>query len=176
MVGASGDLWGFYISLQSKGIISYMTNLHGEFECRIDEKGRIILPIALKKQIPPKAQDKFMINRGFEGCLNLWPMNEWEKESDKINHLNQYNTDNRLFIRNFNKGATEVILDGSSRILVPKLLLEHAHIVKDVILTAYSNKVEIWAKEVYDKNVDLNEEDYAKLAEKVMGDPPKNEE
>jgi MraZ protein len=164
-----------YIFTPSKKEFWYMTNLHGEFECRIDEKGRIILPIALKKQIPPKAQDRFMINRGFEGCLNLWPMNEWEEESEKINNLNQYNIDKRLFIRNFHRGATEVALDGSSRILIPRLLLDRAHIVKDVILTAYSNKVEIWAKEEYERRVDLNEEEYAKLAEKVMGDPPKTQ-
>jgi MraZ protein len=152
-----------------------MTNLHGEFECRIDEKGRIILPIGLKKQIPPKAQDKFMMNRGFEGCLNLFPLNEWETESEKVNQLNHYNIENRLFIRNFNRGATEVSLDGSNRILIPKLLLDHAHIEKDVILTAYSNRIEVWAKEEYDKRVDLTEEEYAKLGEKVMGDPPKTE-
>ena len=156
-------------------IFFVMTNLHGEFVCRIDEKGRIIIPIGLKKQIPPKAQDKFVINRGFEGCLNLFPMNEWELESKKVNQLNQYIIENRRFIRNFNKGATEVALDGSNRILLPKLLMEHAHIEKDVILTAYSNKIEIWAKEEYEKHVDLTEDEYAKLGEKVMGDPPKTQ-
>ena len=89
-----------------------MTKLRGEFECRIDEKGRIIIPVALKKQIPLEANERFMINRGFEGCLNLFPLNEWEAESDKVNQLNFYNTENRLFIRNFNRGATEVALDG----------------------------------------------------------------
>ena len=152
-----------------------MTNLHGEFECRIDEKGRIIIPAGLMKQISPKAQDKFMINRGFEGCLNLFPMNEWETESEKVNQLNQYIIENRVFIRNFNKGATEVTLDGSTRILIPKLLLDHAHVEKDVILTAFSNRIEVWAKQEYDKHVDLTEEEYAKLGEKVMGDPPKTQ-
>jgi len=150
-----------------------MTNIYGEYECRIDEKGRIILPIALKRQIPPKAQDRFMINRGFEGCLNLWPFNEWEKEIEKINNLNQYVKKKRMFLRNFNKGATIVEMDGSNRILIPKLLLDHASIVKDVVLSAYSNKIEIWAKEEYDKHVDLNEEEYSDLAEEVMGDQQK---
>ena len=150
-----------------------MTKLRGEYECRVDEKGRIIIPMALKKQIPPEANERFMINRGFEGCLNLFPMNEWEIESDKINQLNFYNKDNRLFIRNFNRGATEVALDTSNRILLPKLLLEHAGIKKDVILTAIANKVEIWSKEEYDKKVDLSEEEYGELGEKVLGDPQK---
>ena len=150
-----------------------MTKLRGEYECRVDEKGRIIIPMLLKKQIPPEAKERFMINRGFEGCLNLFPMNEWEIESDKINQLNFYNKDNRLFIRNFNRGATEVSLDASNRILLPKLLMEHAGIKKDVILTAIANKVEIWSKEEYNKKVDLSEEEYGELGEKVLGDPPK---
>ena len=174
-MGTGGDLWGLHIFTRRNENFRIMTNLHGEFECRIDEKGRIIVPIGLKKQIPPKAQDKFMINRGFEGCLNIFPMNEWKTESEKVNQLNHYNIENRLFIRNFNKGAAEVALDGSNRILIPRLLLDHAHIEKDVILTAYSNRIEVWAKEEYEKHVDLTEAEYAKLGEKVMGDPTKTE-
>ena len=116
-----------------------------------------------------------MISRGFEGCLNIFPMNEWEIESEKVNQLNLYNPDNRRFIRNFRKGATIAVLDGSNRILIPKLLLDHAHIEKDVILTAYSNRIEVWAKEEYEKHVDLTEEEYSKLGEKVMGDPLKTQ-
>ena len=154
---------------------SVMTKLRGEFECRIDEKGRIIIPVALKKQIPLEANERFMINRGFEGCLNLFPLNEWEAESDKVNQLNFYNTENRLFIRNFNRGATEVALDGSNRILIPKTLLDPAHIVKDVILSANSNRIEIWAKEEYEKHVNLPDGDFSALGEKVLGDPPKTQ-
>ncbi|MGE5425213.1 MAG: division/cell wall cluster transcriptional repressor MraZ [Syntrophothermus sp.] len=150
-----------------------MTSLHGEFECRIDDKGRIILPMGLKKQISPEAQDHFMVNRGFEGCLNLFPMNEWKTESERVNHLNLYNQENRVFLRNFYRGATELALDGSNRILLPKSLLEYAKIDKDVILTAFSNRIEIWSKEEYERHLDISAEDYARLAEKVMGDPPK---
>lgn len=150
-----------------------MTSFHGEFECRIDEKGRIILPMGLKKQIPTEALDRFMVNRGFEGCLSLFPMHEWESESKKVNLLNQYNQENRVFVRNFYRGATELVLDGSNRILIPRSLLEYARIDKDVILTAFSNRIEIWSKEAYEKHLDISADDYAKLAEKVMGDPPK---
>lgn len=153
-----------------------MSNLQGEFECRIDEKGRIIIPIALKKQLSPDAEEKFMINRGFEGCLNLFPMNEWRLESERIRKLNYYDPESRKFIRNLNKGATEVVMDGSNRILIPKILLDHAHIEKDVILSASFNRIEMWGKEEYGKQVDLNEEEFAKLAKKVMVNPPQTQE
>jgi MraZ protein len=153
-----------------------MAHLHGEYECRIDEKGRIIIPAGLKKQISPKAQDRFMVKRGFEGCLNIFPMDEWEVEVETVDKLNLFEKEKRKFMRNFMKGATEVTSDGSNRILIPKLLLEHAQIDKDVVLSAFSNRIEVWAKEVYDSQSDLSEEDLANLADRVLGDRSKTQD
>ena len=72
-----------------------MTILHGEYECRIDNKGRIIIPAGLKKQIPPEAQEKFVINRGFENCLTMYPMSEWAEVSRVVNQLNLFIKDHR---------------------------------------------------------------------------------
>lgn len=146
-----------------------MTNLIGEFECKIDEKGRLIIPAALKKQLPPEAEDKFVINRGFEKCLVLYPRNEWKIISDEINQLNLYNKKNRDFVRYFFRGATEMALDSNSRILVPKTLLDYATINKEIVLFAYSNRIELWAKETYDTLLSDEPEDFATLAEEVMG-------
>jgi len=171
----SGELWGIFYIYTFKSNPA-MTLLHGEYECRIDDKGRIILPAALKKQIPPEAQEKFIINRGFENCLTLYPMNEWQEVSKNVNQLNLFVKDHRVFARNFNRGATELQLDASSRILVPKTLLEYARIQKDLILTAFSNRIEIWAKEEYEHHLNLSEDEYSDLAEKVMGNLQKPEE
>ena len=145
------------------------TNLLGEFECSIDAKGRILLPSTLKKQIPSSSKNRFVINRGFEGCLVLYPKNEWEKESAELNKLNIYVKENREFIRAFMNGATELSLDGNSRLLFPKSLLEFANIGKEIILFAYSNRVEVWAKAKYKKLIKSEPEDFARLAEQVMG-------
>lgn len=148
-----------------------MTNLLGEFECKADAKGRVMLPASLKRQIPPEAKDKFVINRGFEGCLVLYPMNEWEKESAEVNKLNLYVKENRQFIRAFRNGASEVELDGSNRILLPKTLMEYAGITRDLVLFAYSNRIEVWAKDRYDQIMKADPDDFASLAERVMGKP-----
>jgi len=153
-----------------------MTNFFGEYECRIDEKGRIILPAGLKKQIPPEAQDKFVINRGFDRCLVMYPKNEWLEVSSAVNELNIYVNDNRKFAQNFNRGATELLLDPSNRVLIPKSLLEYARIQKDLIISAYSNRIEVWAKDEYENHLDMSLEEYAALAEKVMGTKKKPEE
>jgi len=175
-VGIGGELWGIIIHLHSQIMSPAMTILHGEYECRIDEKGRIILPAGLKKQIPPEAQEKFVINRGFEHCLTMYPMNEWKEVSQDVNKLNLFIKDHRNFARNFNRGATELQLDASNRVLIPKTLLEYARIQKDLILSAFSNRIEVWAKEEYEQNLQVSAEDYSDLAEKVMGNLQKPEE
>ena len=146
-----------------------MTNLIGEFECRLDPKGRIMLPAALKKQIPSEAKDRFVINRGIEKCLVIYPKHDWDATSSEINALNMYVKKNRDFARYFYRGATELGLDSTNRLLFPKQLLEYAGIEKDLVLFAYSNKIEVWAKETYDKLLGDEPEDFSTLAEEVMG-------
>jgi MraZ protein len=146
-----------------------MKSLIGEFDCTLDSKGRFIMPGALRKQIPQEAGDKFVINRGFEKCLVMYPHNEWEKISEEINKLNPYVQQNRDFIRYFFRGAIELSLDASSRLLLPKRLLDYAGISKDVVLFAHTNKIEIWSEELYNNIMDSEPENFADLAEKVMG-------
>jgi MraZ protein len=146
-----------------------MTNLIGEFECRIDAKGRIMMPSSLKKQLSGDNQEKFVINRGFEKCLVLYPLNDWKKISDDVNKLNLYNKKNREFVRYFYRGATDLLLDSSSRFLIPKSLTEYAGIEREVVLFAFSNRIEIWAKDAYETLLTDEPEDFASLAEEVMG-------
>ncbi len=147
------------------------TNLIGEYECRLDDKSRIILPSALKKQISPEAHDKFVINRGFEGCLVLYPQNVWDETTAKMSRLNLFVKDHRQFVRAFNNGATPLALDNQNRLLLPKPLLDFASIDREIILFAYSDRIEVWNKKTYLEMVSKEPEDFAQLAEKVMGNP-----
>jgi MraZ protein len=161
-------------TLEKKAYVS-TTNLIGEYECRLDEKSRIILPAALKKQISQEAQDKFVINRGFEGCLVLYPHNVWRETTDSINKLNLFVKDNRRFVRFFYNGATEISLDSQNRLLMPKSLLGFAGIDKEVILFAYSDRIEVWNKSTYQELLSKEPDDFAMLAEKVMGKQDKSD-
>jgi MraZ protein len=145
------------------------TNLIGEYECRLDDKSRIILPAALKKQISQEAQDKFVVNRGFEGCLVLYPQNVWDETTARMNKLNLFIKDNRQFVRAFNNGATPLLLDSQNRLLLPKTLLDYASIDREIILFAYSDRIEVWNKKTYREMLSNEPEDFAQLAEKVMG-------
>lgn len=177
-MGDCGRLWGilhYIYTLKSATSVS-KTNLIGEYECKLDQKGRVILPSNLKKQISPEAKDMFVINRGFENCLCLYPMNEWTLISEEINQLNLYNRKNRNFARYFYRGATELTLDASSRLLLPKTLMKYAGIDKEVILFAFSNRIEVWSKDKYEQLMTDEPEDFALLAEEVMGKPERTEE
>ncbi len=146
-----------------------MTNFIGEFECKLDAKGRLMLPSSLKKQLDPAAQERFVMNRGFEKCLVLYPKNDWEYISAEVNKLNQYVKKNREFTRYFYRGATELSLDGTGRMLFPKRLLEYAGVEKEVVLFAHGNRIEVWDKKAYNELLTDEPDEFANLAEEVMG-------
>jgi MraZ protein len=142
----------------------------GEFECKLDPKGRLMLPVALRKQIPEESYDQFVLNRGFEKHLNLYPTIEWKRTTDKLSKLNLFVKKNRDFLRRFNNGAIEVQADNSGRVLITKSLLEYASIGNEVVLVAYSNRIEIWDKQHYQSMIDDDSIDFSDLAEEVMGE------
>lgn len=147
-----------------------MAGLVGEYEVKLDAKGRFLFPAGLRKQLSPAAQENFMLNKGFEECLTLYPMNEWDKLSTKLSKLNLFKPKNRMFYRLFHQGAKQVTLDNAGRILVPVALMERVGLDKDVMLIAYNDRIEIWDKDNYFRLIDNNMADFADLADEVMGD------
>jgi MraZ protein len=142
----------------------------GEYAAKTDSKGRAMFPAAFRKQLAGEGQEEFVITRGFEECLVMYPRKEWERISKKINSLNPFKKENRLFIRQFNNGATHLTLDSAGRMLVGKELLKYAKIQGDIYFAANGNKIEIWAKEAYEKMMSIDADEFAELAEKVMGE------
>ena len=145
-----------------------MSHFIGEYECKIDAKGRISLPSSLRRQIPEEAGDRLVVNRGFDKCLVLYTRQEWLKETEKLNGLNSFNKRDRMFIRLFNNGATEIQVDGASRVNIPKKLLEYAEITGEAVLFAYGNRIEIWSQKNYDEQLNMDPDEFSSLAEEVM--------
>jgi MraZ protein len=117
----------------------------------------------------PADYGKFVINRGFEKCLVLYPVSEWERIFSRINKLNTFKKENRAFRRAFLRGATELVMDNAERILIPKQLLDYAGIVNEVILSANGNVIEMWNPAQYEALMSDDSDKYSDLAEKVMG-------
>ncbi|MDB5136819.1 MAG: mraZ [Mucilaginibacter sp.] len=146
-----------------------MSHFLGEFDCKLDSKGRMMIPSGLKKQLPEAEKEGLVINRGFEKHLVIYTRKEWDKIVDDLSKLNQYEKRTREFIRYFTRGASELTLDASGRVLLPKALLEYGGINADVVLACQFNKIEVWAKDAYESQMDNEPDNFANLAEEVMG-------
>jgi MraZ protein len=146
-----------------------MAHFLGEFECKLDAKGRMMIPANLKKQLPEAEREGLVINRGFEKHLVIYTKKEWDKIVEELSKLNPYEKKTREFIRYFTRGATELSLDSANRVLLPKSLLDYAGVESEVVLSCQFNKIELWSKEAYDAQLDNEPENFADLAEDVMG-------
>jgi MraZ protein len=142
----------------------------GDYTCKIDAKGRIVLPAAFKKQMPADAQDHFVVRKNiFENCLVLYSMEDWKRQLARIRkRINPYNREHNVFLRNFFKGTAELSLDTSNRLLIPKRLMDLIHAQRDIVLAGQDERIEIWAADLYDK-IDMDAEDFMNLSEKLMG-------
>ncbi|AVR44099.1 division/cell wall cluster transcriptional repressor MraZ [Christiangramia fulva] len=147
-----------------------MVNLIGTYECKVDAKGRLMVPSALKKQLAPMLQEGFVIKRAvFQNCLELYPMSEWNVLMKKMNGLNRFKKKNNDFIRRFTAGVKTVEVDANGRLLIPKDLTAFAGIDKEIVISSAINIVEIWDKEKYENAIEAASDDFGDLAEEVMG-------
>jgi len=147
-----------------------LNTIIGTYECKVDAKGRVLLPAPLKKQLTDSLNDGFVLKRSvFQPCLELYPMSEWNLMMQKINKLNRFVKKNNDFIRRFTAGVKVVEIDNLGRLLIPKDLVTFGNISKDLVLSSAVNIVEIWDKDLYEKSISGDDMDFADLAEDVMG-------
>lgn len=146
-----------------------MTQLIGEFDCKLDAKGRLMVPSALKKQLPMAEQDGLVVNRGFEKNLIIYPKSVWDSIVAELAKLNVYEAKNREFVRSFTRGATILSLDATGRVLLPKSLSDYAVLGSEIVLACQLDRIEVWDKGAYEGIFDNVPENFASLAEEVMG-------
>jgi len=148
-----------------------MQHFIGTYECKADAKGRIMVPAALKKQLSKQLDKSFVIKRAvFNQCLELYPLDQWQDLMEKVNKLNRFKKKNNDFIRRFTAGVKLLDIDTSGRLLIPKDLINHANISREVVVSSVVNILEIWDKDLYEQAIDEATTDFASLAEEVMGD------
>jgi MraZ protein len=146
-----------------------MTGFLGEYESTLDPKGRFLLPAGIKKQLPEGENTQFVINRGFEKCLTLYPLSSWKPIFESISQLNDFDPRVREFRRYFLNGAISLELDSAGRLLLPRNLAEHASLEKDIVLVSAVNKIEIWDKSKYQQFFEsFSPESFSSLAAEVM--------
>ncbi len=148
-----------------------MNQLLGEFPCKIDPKGRLRLPSSLLDQLAADERDNFVVNRGFEKCLNLFPKKVWDEKSAIVNELSDFDTHSRQFKRAFYRGATPLKKDGSDRLNFPNQLLGWIGATDgEVILSGVNDRIEVWAVKEYEAQIEATDPDkMASLAQAAIG-------
>ncbi len=147
-----------------------MANFVGDYNCKMDAKGRVVLPSSLKKQLSSASETNFVIKKDiFEKCLILYPMKEWERQNEIIrSKVNPYNKEHNQFLRGFYRGTAQIELDANNRLLIPKRLTDLVGIDRELVFAGQDGRIEIWASDLYER-MEPNEDDFAALAEKIMG-------
>lgn len=144
-----------------------MIRFTSEYTCKIDGKGRLILPARLKAALPETGGNTLMLMRGFEPCLLLFPLVEYHKIYGKILGLDELKKEDRNIQRNFFRRSVEIELDTAGRVLLPKNLTEAVKIDKEAMVIGAGNKIEIWNSEIFDKYFNIENDDLNDLVENI---------
>ena len=146
-----------------------MASFKGQAEYSVDSKGRVAIPARMRSALSPEAKNSFTITRGFEQCINLYPLDEWDRKEAELSSLNLYRSESRDFVRSIMMWAEEVTLDGQGRIVIPKPLMEFAKIGDNVLIIGALEHIEIWDPVLFRSYQSAIPDDYTTLAEKVLG-------
>jgi MraZ protein len=139
-----------------------------EHECKLDAKGRLVLPSRLKSVLPEASKKSIIIRKGFEPNLIIYPLHEFQNIYTRINSLNEFSSEQRKLKRNLFSSISQVDLDSNGRFLLPKSMISHTGLEKDVILVGMGNVIELWSPYNYNKYLINDANEFSKLAQKYL--------
>jgi MraZ protein len=145
-----------------------VSSFKGSYSYSVDSKGRINIPARLRKYVSTDANDTFIVTRGYDQCLYLYPLDEWTRLELEIRQLSSTNPKHRFFIRRLLEWATEAQLDGQFRIMIPKDLLQFAGIENDVLIIGVLEHIEVWNPRIYEAYLKTQDESYEAVAQTVL--------
>lgn len=140
----------------------------GQFTYNLDSKGRLSIPAKLRKNLTQEAKETFVMTRGINNCIDVYPDDQWQEIEKRLLQLNEFDQKNQLFIRMILDNAFEDQMDSQSRILVPQKLLTYAKIEKEVLILGALKKIELWDPAVYENYINSIPETYEQIASEVM--------
>jgi MraZ protein len=145
-----------------------MSLFTGEYECKLDAKGRLTLPSKVKSKLPEVSGNQLIMSLGLEPCLVLYPLVEYRKIYSRIASMNEFNEEFRKLQRNFFRRIAEVELDGAGRLLIPKSMAKYARLEKEMMLVGMGNRIELWNTEMYEEFIINDNQEFSKLAQKYL--------
>ncbi|NJN27397.1 MAG: division/cell wall cluster transcriptional repressor MraZ [Cyclobacteriaceae bacterium] len=145
-----------------------MSLFTGEYECKMDAKGRLTLPAKVKSKLPEVTGNQLVLSLGLEPCLVLYTQVEHRKIVSRVSSMNEFSEESRKLQRNFFRRISDVELDNAGRILVPKTMAKYASLDKDIILVGMGNRMELWNASVYEEYIINDNKEFSKLAQKHL--------
>ena len=152
-----------------------MTVYTGQYDCKIDVKGRLKLPAGILRQLPEGHEGKLVINKGLDNNLDLYTLPAWEKVTEKLEKLNKFNSKHRDFLRAYYRNVVHVELDGSDRMLISKKTADLIGLKDEAVIIGYGSNIEIWSKEEYETKINVDIENYSDMADDILGNINWNE-
>ncbi len=146
----------------------YMAIFTGEHECKMDAKGRLLLPSRIKTKLPDCSKHEIVLSQGFEPCLIIYTIEEYTKKYEKFSALSSFNEEQRKLQRNFFRGSMEVELDSLGRFLIPKRMAQYARLGREAIIAGNGNILEIWNPITYDEYLFKDPKEYSAQAQKHL--------
>ena len=154
-----------FATTNRKGII--MSYLVGHYNCKLDAKGRVLVPSEFKEQLGDQVEEGFVLRPGLHAhCLELYTKQDWNEVQDQLRaKFSQFNKKQEAAMRRYDAGSRFVKLDASGRLLITKDLIEKASLVKDIVITSVTTKMEIWDKDLYEQSIndELSDEEFFNL-------------
>ena len=134
------------------------------------DKGRVSIPSKFREVCKEKYGDETLIITNFDKCLVAYPLKEWNEIERKVSELPQFKQEVISFLRYLMGGAVDCPLDGQGRVLIPQPLRNHARINRELIMIGMLTRIEIWSKEVWEKEeVDKAYDEFKKSRDILAG-------
>ena len=152
-----------------------MTGYTGQYDCKIDVKGRLKLPAGILRQLPEGHEGKLVINKGLDNNLDLYTLQAWEKVTEKLEKLNKFNSKQREFLRAFYRNAVHVELDSSDRMLISKKTSDLIGLKDEAVIIGYGSNIEIWSKDEYEAKINVDIDNFSDMADDILGNINWNE-
>jgi MraZ protein len=140
----------------------------GEYECKLDAKGRLVLPAKMKASLPESLGHELMLRRGLEPCLELLTMLEVKKDYNRLASLDDTQDEVRNFRRSYFRREAPVELDNAGRLLIPRTMMRHAQLEKEAIVVGIGVKIEIWNPDLYEEFIIKEEKIFNELNKKYL--------
>ena len=139
----------------------------GEYNNSIDQKNRLSIPAKYRKALSPVNNGTFVLTRGFDECLVLYPLDEWKKVELQLGSLSSIKIKNRSFVRSIVRCAVHLKYDSQGRIAIPENLLKYAKIDKNVTIIGMIKKIELWSPALLNEDISPDGDDYEDLANEI---------